>query len=281
LSATLDLTRPKRIASPGLVAAFIRRDWAIARSYRLPFIFDVVQSLFSLVLVYFLAKLFTGSVALKGIGDKAGYFGFAVIGLAVLGVLTTSLVTFAERLRTDQTTGTLETVLATPTPAWLMVLASAAYELLFSTVSAAVMLVAAVVIFGLRFDVNGLGVPLALLAFIVSISAFASLGLAYAAFVMVFKQGNHLLSLVGVALSLFSGVYFPVKLLPTPLRLVSEALPITQGIAVLRQILLANERPWGKIGILAATAAVFLPLSLMLLDRAINRARRAGTLGQF
>jgi predicted tellurium resistance membrane protein TerC len=104
LSTTLDITRQKKIATPGLVAAFIRRDWAIARSYRLPFIFDVVQSLFSLVLVYFLAKLFTGSVALKGIGDKAGYFGFAVIGLAVLGVLTTSLVTFAERLRTDQTT---------------------------------------------------------------------------------------------------------------------------------------------------------------------------------
>jgi ABC-2 type transport system permease protein len=273
--------REYRVGRLALVAAFIRRDWAIALSYKLPFVFDQVQSIFNLLLVYFLAKLIRESPTLKDVGGKSGYFGYAVVGLTLLNVLTVALVTFSERLRTDQTTGTLEAVLATPTPSWLAILASASYELLYAAVSAAMLLLAAVTIFGLRFDVNLGGAALAVVALLVSVVAFASLGVGYAAFVMIFKKGSNILNLFGGGLALFSGVYFPTTLLPGPVRLVAKALPLTQGITVMREILLSGQYPWGEIGILAVTGVCLLPCSLFVLDRAINRARRGGTLGQY
>jgi ABC-2 type transport system permease protein len=281
MKASAEADREHRVARLGLVAAFVRRDWAIARSYKLPFVFDQVQSIFSLLLVYFLAKLVNGAPSLAGAGGKAGYFGYAVVGLTLLNVLTVALITFSERLRTDQTTGTLEAVLATPTPSWLAVLASASYELLYALVSAAVLLLAAMAIFGLRFNIDVGGAALAVLALLVSVVAFASLGVAYAAFIMIFKRGSNFLNMAGGGLALFSGVYFPTKLLPGPIRVAAQILPLTQGITVLRGILLSGQSPWGEIGILAATGAVLLPISLFLLDRAINRARRGGTLGQY
>jgi hypothetical protein len=120
----------RRPAQLGLVGAFIRRDWAIAWSYRFPFVLDIFQTLSSLLLVYFLAKLVKGNTSLGVGGGTSGYFGFVVIGLAVLQVLTVALTSFASKLRTDQTTGTLEAVLATPTPPWLAVMSSAAYDVL-------------------------------------------------------------------------------------------------------------------------------------------------------
>jgi ABC-2 type transport system permease protein len=281
MSVAAKSVREHRVGRLSLVAAFVRRDWGIAVSYKLPFIFDQVQSIFSLLLVYFLAKIVNGAPSLAGAGGKAGYFGYAVVGLTLLNVLSVALITFSDRLRTDQTTGTLEAVLATPTPSWLAILASASYELLYAAVSAAVLLLAAVGIFGLRFNVDLGGVALAIVALLVSVVAFASLGVGYAAFVMVFKKGSNFLNLAGGGLALFSGVYFPTALLPGPIRLLARALPLTQGITVMRSILLAGQYPWGQIGILAVTGAVLLPISLFLLDRAVNRARRGGTLGQY
>jgi ABC-2 type transport system permease protein len=281
VTVTTKADREYRVGRLALVAAFIRRDWAIAVSYKLPFIFDQVQAVFSLLLVYFLAKLINGAPSLKGVGGDAGYFGYAVVGLTLLNVLTVTLITFSERLRTDQTTGTLEAVLATPTPSWLAILASASYELLYAIVSAAVLLLAAVTLFGLRFNVDIGGAALAVVALLVSVAAFASFGVAYAAFVMIFKKGSNILNLVGGFLALFSGVYFPTSLLPGPVRLVAKTLPLTQGITVMREILLSGQYPWSQIAILAVTGAVLLPCSLFVLDRAINRARRGGTLGQY
>jgi ABC-2 type transport system permease protein len=148
-------------------------------------------------------------------------------------------------------------------------------------VSSIVLVLFAFAVFGLRFDVGPAGVGLALLAFVMALAGFAALGIAYAAWVMVFKKGDSLMAFAATGISLLSGVYFPIKLFPGPVRWLAELLPITQGNTALRSILLTGAMPWARVGALALTAAVLLPLSLVLLNRALHRARQAGTVGQF
>src|ERR1039458_10126902 len=52
-----------RIRPLSLLGAFLRRDWGIAWSYRTPFFFSLIETLATLVFIYFLGRLVGHSVA--------------------------------------------------------------------------------------------------------------------------------------------------------------------------------------------------------------------------
>jgi ABC-2 type transport system permease protein len=264
-----------------LVAAFLRRDFTIARSYRVPFVLDLVQRLSSLVLFFFLGRL-VDSRTKPGSGDfHGGYFGFVLIGIVLLGIITTTLSAFSERLRTDQTTGTLETVLAMPSPTWLTILGSASYDLVYASAVALATFALALAGFGLRLSTSPAAIAVAVVALTAAIALFSAIGVALAAFVVLFKRGNALMGLLGSGLALLGGVYYPVRLLPGPLHLLAQALPFTWAVDVLRQALLADQVPLVGLARLVAAAAVAVPLGLWVFSVAVRRARQQGTLTQF
>jgi ABC-2 type transport system permease protein len=113
------------------------------------------------------------------------------------------------------------------------------------------------------------------------VATFAAVGVLVAAFAAVFKQVTALLGLVSASLALLAGVYFPVSILPGPLRVVAEILPFTWGVDVMRAALLRGELASGRLGLLVVFGVIALPLALWLFRLAIDHARRRGTLAQF
>jgi ABC-2 type transport system permease protein len=113
------------------------------------------------------------------------------------------------------------------------------------------------------------------------VGLFAALGVAVAAFVLVFKQGAALVGLTTSALALLCGVFFPVATLPRPLGGLAELLPLTWVLDVLRAGLLDGRTDWPHLGLLLASAALLLPASLALFETAARTARRRGTLAQY
>lgn len=268
-------------------AAFVRRDWAIARSYRLNLALELGSILFSLGMFFFLGRL----VDRSGAGREAagatagalphGYFAFAAVGQAVLRVVQVGTSSSASRLRTEQTTGTLETLLTSAAPTPLVVLATGAFDLLFAVASGIVTLALAVA-FGMHLGATPASAAAVLLVGLPGMVAlFAALGVAVAAFVLVFKQGAALVGLTTSALALLCGVFFPVGTLPRPLGSLAELLPLTWVLDVLRAGLLDGRTDWAHLGLLLASAALLLPASLVLFGAAARVARRRGTLAQY
>ncbi len=265
-----------------VLAASLRRDWGSARSYRFPLALTGVQLFATVASYFFLGRLVGhGSTAAVGSQLKEGYFSFAVIGTALLSFVGISLTTFARRVRTDQTTGTLEVLLISPAPAWLVVPATASYELLFGGVSALATVGLASVIFGLRFDVTPPSLMAAVLGFAGGLVLFCAIGIAFAGFILVVKRGDSAISLLIVAFSLLCGVVYPIELLPTPLRVIGEALPFTWVLQVMRSGLLDSSAQWLRLAELWVTALALVPISLWIFDRALRRARWTGTLAQY
>ncbi len=260
-------------------SAFIRRDWISARSYRLPFVVELTSNVFGLVLFYYLSRL-VDRVGVHGQGLQQGYFAFAIVGQALLRIVQSGLGSFAGKLRTEQTTGTLEALLAAPAPPSLLILASAAYDMLFAWTSAAVLLAGAILL-GMDLHVSVASAAGLLVAVPAVVVLFVALGVAVAAFIMVFKQGASLLVLITSGLALLGGVYFPVELFPGPLRAVADALPFTWGLDVLRTGLLLGDVKVARLLLLVISAACALPASLWLFRAAVNSARRSGTLAQY
>ncbi len=269
-----------RLSARGQIQAFVCRDWRIARSYRLQFVLDIFAIPVALGLFYFLSRLIDGGRLPTDADLSQGYFAFAAVGLAVLRMAQTALNSFSSRLRSEQTTGTFETLLSSPVSSSVVVLGSAAFDLLRATVGGVATLLVAM-LFGLRLQL-GVGTVLSILVGLPAlIATFAAVGVVVAAFAVVFKQVTALLGMVTAVLALLSGVYFPVGILPGPLENLANMLPFTWGIDVLRAGLLRGELVSGRLGLLVGFAVVALPLALWLFRHAVDFARRRGTLTQF
>lgn len=281
--ATVGHTRPEVPCprTPAVVWAFLRRDWAIARSYKLPFVMGLVQTFATLGFLYYLARLVGPRIGVAGGHLAGGYFSYAVLGTVALSTLTTTLTSVAQRLRADQTTGTMEILFTMPPRPAITVLASAAYPVAFALVVAAIELSLSVGVFGMRFDADLVTAAAAAADLVASLLLGAAAGMALAAFVVVFKRGEGLTALAASVLSMIGGVYYPVHLLPPPLHVLAAAIPFTWALDVLRQALLGHRVLVPQLAGLWVAAVAALSMSSALLGAGLRRARRLGTLAQY
>jgi ABC-2 type transport system permease protein len=273
------VTSPLQLRPWNLTSAFLRRDWAIALSYRFPFLSSIAGSLSSLVLFYFIAKLVDRGVDPLVPELGAGYFAFVMVGSAVMLIVEQSLTSYSTQISSAQRAGTLEAMAATPAPLWLTTLLGSLYDLLFATATSACMITLGVVAFGVRFDIAPGGVPILVVGLAATVLLFSSLGMLAAAFALVFKRTGPLLQAVSTVIAFASGVWFPLQLLPRPLEIAANLLPFTWAVDSLRLTVLAGARPVLQCTVLAISAAALLPLSLVVFHRAARRTRRDGTLG--
>ncbi len=269
------------MSSMRVVAAFIRRDFRIHTSYRLSFVLQMSTIFFFLALYYFLARIVDQEEFAASQDISGSYFDYAAVGLALLAILQVGLSSFSQKMREEQTTGTFEALMASPTSPSLVVLASALYDLLRSTVFAFVLLGTAMVLFGLDLDTDPASLGVAAVALVGCLALFASLGVAVAACTVIFKQTAALAGMVVSGLALLSGVYFPIDVLPGALQTVAEILPFTWGLDVVRAALLGGNVDHAQLAGLFGSAAVLLPIAVLGFTAAVRRARQTGTLAQY
>lgn len=264
-----------------VVAAFVRRDFRINISYRTNFAIEVVAIFAVLALFFYLSRIVDDAELAAGQDLAGGYFAFAAVGLALLQIVRVSMSSFTYKLSEEQTTGTFEELISSQASSSLIVLSSAVYDLLRATLSGLVLILAAVAVFGLRFEVTPASVGTAAVALVGCLALFASLGVAVAAFTVVFKRTEALMGMVVPALALLGGVYFPTELLPPAIELVANAIPFTWALDVFRASLLGGDVDAAQLAGLLASAGLLLPMALLGFSAAVTRARRTGTLAQY
>jgi ABC-2 type transport system permease protein len=98
------------------------------------------------------------------------------------------------------------------------------------------------------------------------------------------KRVGVILGFAGSAFALLGGVLYPISVLPRPLRVLAQLLPMVHGLDGVR-LALVEHLNVGAIGrdalILIAFAAVLVPLSLQTFRLALRRARRIGSLSHY
>ena len=63
--------------------AVLRRDWVVYVSYRSRLVSQLLTSVFSLTLFYYVSRL----VHVEGFPSPGAYFGFVIVGIALISVL--------------------------------------------------------------------------------------------------------------------------------------------------------------------------------------------------
>jgi ABC-2 type transport system permease protein len=265
------------------VWALIRSNWLAASSYKLGFVFSFGSLVLSIVPIFFITRALQTTMAgvIRGQGDQ--YFAFLVVGLISLNVVSSTVYALPGGLQNATSTGTLEALLATPTSVTALVLGLSGYEILFSVLRSAVMLIAAAFM-GARVEWHQLGVSLPIIALIVI--AHLPIAIITAGMVLAFRTRGPLAQLVLMASTFLGGVYYPTTVtgIPAPIKAISAFIPLTYGLTALRAVLLEGNSiatVWREISILFAFTVVALVASAIGFRAALRYARKVGNLAQY
>lgn len=258
--------------------AVIKRDFRTAISYRLQMGGGLLSSVLTLTVFYYVSRL----VQVEPFASSDDYFAFVLIGLVIFQMLQSILGGAPSVVRQELVAGTFQRIVLSPFGPVGGIAAMLLFPFMFALVTGSLTLLLGVVVFGveLAFPQALLGLPLACLCAL----AFAPFGILSAAMVLVVKQATFGVTLILAAISLVSGLYFPVSLLPDWIGWTAEVQPFTPAVDLMRHLLV--DAPLGdaasvEIVKLVGFFAVMLPLSLWALTLTVRFSRRRGTIIEY
>lgn len=259
--------------------ALLKKDFLIEISYRLAFFFSLFSTLVWLFTYYFIDRLFGHQLTPYLQEYDISYFSYVLISLALFSYVGVGIGSFSHRIRLEQMQGTFEALIMTPTSATTLLLGMTIWNLLLATINVILYICAGIFLFNVSFaraNLLSVGVIMAL-----TVLSFGSLGIISAAFTIVHKRGSPIGWILNTLEGMLGGVYFPVNVLPGFLKGCAQLLPITHAIQALQLAVYQNyslrqlQRP---LTILIVLTLCVMPLSLWLFKKAVNTARKNGTL---
>jgi len=258
-----------------VITAYLRRDWLVWSSYRFAAIFQLAA-----VAGVIIGIAFAGDIIVKRSSIFEGskdYASFALAGLAFTDALFSGLTGPSSAVRAAQTSGTLEPVFLTPVGAWQFVVGSSAFQVALAFVRTGLFVIAAVLFLGYWHNAD---VVAAFLIFVPAFLTFLGLGLLASAFTVVVKQGEPVVAGYLALSGLLGGTLFPVRLLPAWMQTIAQFLPLTHALQGLRLALAGHGvlAVSSSLGALVVLALLLVPMGLLAVTKATQRARREGSL---
>ncbi len=264
------------------VAALARANWIMFASYRLQLLMSIGALIVTVVPLYFVAGALQPIMG-PVIRDEAhNAFGFILIGLATLSLLSTAVNTLPTQLGAGIRTGTLEALLATPTPLPTLLIGLVAFDLEWAAVRTLIFVGAGWVL-GAQLIGAKLAPAAAILLLLVAVH-FA-FGLCAAALVVAFRTAGSIPKAVLFASGLLGGVYYPTHVIPVlaAVGVGIRAADVRPARATARAVAGAESGVgWRRCGEFWQRSACFLTiLGAAALVAALRYARSHGTLSQY
>ena len=165
------------VRNRGRMAALTRRDFAIERSYRFRVLTSFSQLMVAILITHQISELVVDRPELEPYGGS--YFDFVIVGLATMSVATVGVGTFTSTIVREQSLGTFEVLLATPTPVWVLLSGSFAFPLALTVIELVLYIGVGLGIVGSGIDIVGLLIAIPIIALL--LLSFCAIGIIGAA----------------------------------------------------------------------------------------------------
>jgi ABC-2 type transport system permease protein len=185
-------------------------------------------------------------------------------------------------LRGEMNAGTLEQMAMSPTPVGLILIGRVLANLLVTTAQVLLMGTVMSLILGIRIPLRWAGLPVLVL------TLFGILGFGFfiAGAVLVFKQVESFANLIQNGLAFLNGAFLPIEAMPGWMAGFARLLPSTQGIVVLRRVVLHGQslaEVWqgGSLPWLMVHSVIWFTVGWLTFGAAERVAKERGSLGQY
>src|SRR6266567_3135924 len=267
--------RKERAVSIALSATFNEtyKRLLIIWDYR----FNILTQLVTVAFIFIGATFFLGGGQFDTAQLPSLFLGYLVWFYARIVILTTS-----EDLMSEAQSGTLEQMYMSPVPSELLVLGRMLATLVSTTIMVLLTSISLVLLMHINIPLRWEGLPV-LLVTLVGLFGF-SLMLGGAA--LVFKQIEALADLLQNALLFLTGSLLPVNHFPYWLEAFAKTLPITQGIIVIRNVMLGGQSltsAWanGSLIWLAIHSTLYLCCGWLIFKWCERFAKKQGSLSHY
>lgn len=263
------------------------KEWTIFRRYpSWVFGFIVWPLIFPLGSI-FTARALSGPdqaslPAFEALSGTSNYVVYIVVGLTLYMWLNITLWDVGFQLRNEQMRGTLESNWLCPIWRFSILLGPSLTKLLTSLVFMLIAVLEYGLIFG-NWIVNS-NSGLVLLIMLLVIPSIYGIGIAFGSLVIRFQEASTMVFLVRGIFMIFTGVSYPLAVMPDWMQWVAACLPLTYAVHAIRQVTL-NGATFTEIRY-DLTMLLLFAIGLSILGYWVfqfteRRARRTGSLGKY
>lgn len=239
--------------------------------------FNLLTQLLVLALIFIGATFFLGHGHFDRQQLPEQLLGFIVMFYARIAILETS-----HDMISEASAGTLEQMYMSPLPSELLLLGRVIALLLSTTVMMVLTIGSLALLLNIHLPLNWAG----LLILLITLAGLFGFTLALSGAALIFKQVDALADMIQNLLLFVTGALVPISLFPNWLAAIAQTLPITQGIVVLRAILLDGQSlstVWanGSLLYLLIHSSLYLFGGWLIFKISERYVRRHGSLGQY
>ena len=265
----------------GEILALTWAQWRTNLSYRVRMAYTLVGVVVSVVPLFFVAGAVQPVMAEAIAAEGGQAFGFLLVGLAGVGMLSVSILALPRAIGGGVGSGTLEALMATPATLPRLFIGMSAYELAFALARTLLTLGVGWAL-GANLQPGGLVAGVGILVLIAS--AHYPIALIGSALVLAYRTSGPLPQGVMLVSTLLGGAYYPTHVIPSWLESVSTVVPLAYGLRAMRGVLLEGEPLTAVLPDLTALVgfgAVLMGVGVLAMRWALKYARRNGTLSQY
>jgi ABC-2 type transport system permease protein len=232
-----------------------------------------VFTLFELVFWPLISLLSIGLMTkFLSVGQEA--VSFLLVGAIALTILQVCQIDVAYVMLFDMWAKSIKNTFVSPVKGYHLVLGALLFGIIRGSATFAILAIVSFISFGFNFLQGGFITVVVFLGGVYLVSAIV--GIVVCISVLLFGQKADVAawSLSGVIM-LVSGIYYPVEILPESLQMVARAIPLTYFLEFYRS---AYGYGSHQVMIGAALGAIYFIAGLILMEKAIDQARKSGML---
>ncbi len=216
-----------------ILKAVFRKDFQIMMRYKLNLLMTLLAIIFYLVFIFFISDTFTFKDSeVTNLGDD-NLFMFLLSGLLLIDITLTCSSSLPLTVGFYQTSGIMDELVSDIKIFFITIICATIFPFFLSLVKFSLYLLFAILFFDI--DIFFLANVLIIIPFMfIYLFAIIGIGLMAASLTLIFKRGNPVIQLNNILTATITGAFIPVTKFATQLQTISDFLPATQFINILR-----------------------------------------------
>jgi ABC-2 type transport system permease protein len=208
-------------------------------------------------------------VSTKGtVPGNPSYFEFLAPGMMMMVVMFSVMTGLPRAISHEKELGTFDGVLAAPTSRFSIILGKTIAQSVRGVIQGMVVMVLALVLFGVT--ING-SVALAILLLLLGVFSFIGIGIVITSIAADEETAQTFMMVLQFPMMFLSGVFFPIQQMPWYMQYISKALPLTYATQAMRKVVVLGA----GIGDIMMEVAVLIILGIVMLVISIPLFKRA------
>ncbi len=205
------------------------------------------------------------------IAGNPNYFQFVAPGVMAMVTVMAVMMGLAGSVAREKEVGTLDGLLVAPIARGSIVMGKTFAQTVRGLTQGAMVLVLAMVFFGVRVYGSW---PLLIIMLILGIFSFVGMGILISAMASEQETAMTIMMTLNFPMFFLSGAFFPVQQMPGFMQAISRVVPLTYVVEGLRQVMVLGAgigQVWRSVAVLLAFGAVTLAIAIPAFNRVVTR----------